>query len=94
MEIGDVALLYRERRFFFAGNAAFKVHNRALALDLWCELEDRSTWEYIFFLTDLEPVDIPIEHATVHWAHQETSLVLCGREKGHKQCNGSVPSRM
>jgi hypothetical protein len=61
IELGDTALLYRNRRFFFKGTVAFKVHSADLARELWQTRADGVTWEYAFFLTDLEPVDIPVE---------------------------------
>jgi len=61
IELGDTALLYRDRRFFFKGTVAFKVHSVELAKELWQTRADGATWEYAFFLTDLEPVDIPVE---------------------------------
>jgi len=61
MSPGDTTLLYRDKRFFYKATIAFKTHNEDLAAALWSRREDGSTWEYVFLLTDLEPVDIPIE---------------------------------
>jgi hypothetical protein len=48
------------KHFFKRGVVAFKVHSRALALDLWSRANG-DTWEYAYLLDDLESVDIPIE---------------------------------
>ncbi len=61
MNPGDTTLLYRDKRFFYKATIAFKTRNEALAADLWSRKPDGSTWEYVFLLSDLEPVDIPIE---------------------------------
>jgi hypothetical protein len=61
MRIGDIALMYRHGRFFLKANVGFKVHSMELALDLWSKKADGLTWEHIFFLADLKPIDIPID---------------------------------
>jgi len=60
MQVGDVAMLYRDKRFFFKGQVAYKVHSPDLARELWHERADGATWEYVFFLTDLEELDIDV----------------------------------
>lgn len=60
MEVGDIALLYRNKQFFFMATVAYKMHSRALAEALWSTKSDNSTWEYAFLLSDLEPVEIDI----------------------------------
>lgn len=61
MSPGDTTLLYRDKRFFYKATIAFKTRNEALAAELWSRKPDGSTWEYTFLLSDLEPIDIPIE---------------------------------
>lgn len=61
ISVGDAAMLYRDRKFFFRGTVAYKTHSPALARELWAARADGATWEYVFFLTDLEAVDIRIE---------------------------------
>jgi hypothetical protein len=60
MDLGDTVLLYRAGKFFFRGVVAYKTRNERLAVDLWSRKADGSTWEYVFFLSDLEPIDIDI----------------------------------
>lgn len=60
MQIGDVALLYRQKQFFFKGVVAYKFNSPELARELWGEKQDGETWENIFLLTDLEPISIDI----------------------------------
>lgn len=75
IELGDTALLYRNKRFFFKGTVAFKLHSADLAKDLWKTREDGSTWEYAFFLTDLEPVDIPVERFNAAAGYKINNIV-------------------
>lgn len=60
MAIGDTTLFYRKGQFFYKGTVAYKCHSAPMAESLWNKKADGSTWEYIFFLTDLEPVEIHI----------------------------------
>jgi hypothetical protein len=60
LSIGDTALFCKDNAFFLKATVAFKVHNSALADELWGTQPNGATWEYIFFLTDLEPVDIRV----------------------------------
>jgi len=60
MQPGDVALMYRNKRFFHKGEVSYKVHAPDLARELWQSRADGTTWEYVFFLTALEGVDIDI----------------------------------
>ena len=60
MQLGDVALMYRNKRFFYKGEVSDKVHAPDLARELWQARADGVTWEYVFFLTALEGIDIDI----------------------------------
>lgn len=75
MAVGDAALLYRNMGFFFRGTVAHKVHSRALALDLWNSKPDGTTWEYVFFLTDLEAVEIPVERFNAAAGYKASNVV-------------------
>ncbi len=59
MNPGDVALFSRESRIFSAGTVRKKIHNAKLSRSLWGENEDGETWEYMYFLSDIHPVDVP-----------------------------------
>ncbi|HDS1826686.1 hypothetical protein K1516_19285 [Stenotrophomonas maltophilia] len=61
MAPGDICLFYRDGRFFMKGVVTYSTHNRALAEELWgARKKDGATWEYVFFLDDLETIDLPI----------------------------------
>lgn len=57
---GDLVLLYQDKRLFSKARISYKVQNEPLAKDLWSAKEDGTTWECIYFLDDLEEIDIPI----------------------------------
>lgn len=58
---GDVALLYRQGRIFSSARIVLTLQNERLASALWSRTEDNSTWEYIYFLDDLQERDISID---------------------------------
>lgn len=60
METGDVALFYRDSSFILRGEIAFKTRNARLAKQLWGEKGPGETWEYMYFLTRLKPINIDI----------------------------------
>lgn len=41
------------------GKVSYKLHSPALAQDLWDVQSDGRTWEHVYFLQNLEPVNIP-----------------------------------
>lgn len=61
VELGDAVLFYRDRQFFLRGTVGYKIHSPELARKLWGVKEDGSTWEYVYCLTDLEPVEIHLD---------------------------------
>jgi hypothetical protein len=61
MNPGDVALFSRTGRIFSRGIVTMKIHNPRLAQDLWGVHEDGKTWEYMYFLRDINSLDIPYE---------------------------------
>lgn len=75
MALGDVAMLYRNKRFFFKGQVAYKIHAPDLARELWKERADGATWEYVFFLTDLEQVDIDVVRFNEAAGYKSTNIV-------------------
>lgn len=75
MQLGDVALLYRDKRFFFKGEIAYKIHSPELARELWQERADGVTWEYAFFLTDLEEVDIDVARFNEAAGYKTTNII-------------------
>jgi len=58
MKIGDLALFARAGKIFSAGTVVYKIHNPNLAKELWGEDKEGDTWEYMYFLRDIRPLDI------------------------------------
>ncbi len=75
MQPGDTVLLYRSKKLFFKATVAYKVHAPDLARELWSTKADGSTWEYVFFLTDLEPIDIDIERFNLAAKYKSTNII-------------------
>lgn len=63
MQKGDWVLFYQHGDISFAGKLLYKTHNKAIADELWGPQvgEDGKpvSWEYVFFLTDMKPVNKP-----------------------------------
>lgn len=60
LEPNNIALLYRNRKIFSQGRISLCIHNRDLALELWNTNANGETWEYIYFLDELQEIEIPI----------------------------------
>ncbi|MGG2838126.1 hypothetical protein [Pseudomonas aeruginosa] len=60
MDVGDVALFYRKKEFFRRGTIAYKKRLPELARQLWETPPGEQPWEFVYFLTDLEPIQISI----------------------------------
>jgi hypothetical protein len=61
METGDKVIFYKSGMFILVGEVYFKQHSSALSLKLWQADENGKPWEYVYFLRNLEYVQIPIE---------------------------------
>lgn len=61
LQPNDIAILYQDKRLFSQGRISLCLHSRPLAQELWNNNADGATWEYIYFLTDLQEIDIPVE---------------------------------
>ena len=57
---GDIALLYTNRKIFNKGKITLCIHNEELARSLWSVNSEGKTWEYIYFLDELQEIDLPI----------------------------------
>jgi len=53
----DWVLFYQKGRYTVAGKVFYKTHNSKLAEGIWGK-EDGVTWEYVFVLTEITPIDI------------------------------------
>lgn len=60
LKTGDIALLYTNKRIFNKGKITLCIHNEELARSLWSVNADGKTWEYIYFLDELQEIDLPI----------------------------------
>lgn len=60
LKTGDLALLYANKRIFNKGKITLTIHNEELARSLWSVKADGKTWEYIYFLDELQEIDLPI----------------------------------
>ena len=58
---GDIALLYKDKRIFSVGRIVLTMQNEELAAHLWSRNDDGETWEYMYFLDDLQDINIPLE---------------------------------
>ncbi len=52
IEEGDVTLFSRQGHIFASATVIEKIHNKALAMDLWQTDAKGKTWEYIYFLDE------------------------------------------
>ena len=58
IQSGDLALFSRGKKIFASSFVADKIHAPKLAADLWQTNSDGETWEYIYFLDELAPLDV------------------------------------
>lgn len=61
LRVGDIALLYRNKKIFSQGRIVLCIHNEALAVDLWSRTADGVTWEYLYFMDDLQEIDVSVD---------------------------------
>jgi len=61
LKSGDIALLYRNKQIFSQGQIIHCLHSKKLAEDLWSVNAKGDTWEYVYFLDNLQEIEIPIE---------------------------------
>lgn len=54
VQSGDVVLFSRNKLIFAKATVVFSTHNKELALHLWKSNEKGNTWEYIYFLDEVE----------------------------------------
>ncbi|MDZ5782091.1 HNH endonuclease [Marinococcus luteus] len=61
LQLGDWMLVYSQKVFLYAGQVVAKLHSREIAEEVWGANANNETWEYIFFLSDLQRIDVPVE---------------------------------
>jgi len=62
MQKGDIALFTGNNHIFGSATVTKKLYNTKLAEFLWGRDEKQQAWEYLYFLKDFQPKDIPYEH--------------------------------
>jgi len=72
---GDLALLYRDKKIFSQGRIALTLNNAPLASKLWSVREDGSTWENVYFMDDLQEIDVPVERFNRAMGYKENNIV-------------------
>ena len=58
IDTGDVVLFARQNTVYSSAVVTLKVHNERLAVELWKHNADGDTWEYVYFLDELQRLDI------------------------------------
>lgn len=71
----DVVLFYRKKRFHYRAQVLHKLHDPQLAQYLWGTAEDGTTWENIYFVTELVPLDIEVQEYNRILNYDENALV-------------------
>lgn len=61
IEPSDIVLFSGDKKIFSSATVSYKLHNKALATDLWGTDADGNTWEYIYFLDEVNKHEIPYE---------------------------------
>src|SRR5713226_9450094 len=59
MHPGGYRVVHRGNRVYSGGIVTYRVHNAALARELWREDRKGRTWEYVYFLNDMFDLSIP-----------------------------------
>lgn len=67
---GDRVLFGRLNRFFLKGTVGAVWRNPEVARALWGERADGQTWELMYSLTALEPIDTPYELLNSRWEYR------------------------
>lgn len=58
---GDLFLIYRNGQYEYSARVAYTMHNSTVAKALWGVDNSGATWEYMFFLENIEDLSIPAE---------------------------------
>ena len=58
---GDVALFLRNKSAFASAVITLKIHNHHLAARLWDYDANGTTWEYVYFLDEVQSQNVPYE---------------------------------
>lgn len=75
LEVGDITLFARSGRIVSSGVLTHKLHSADLAARLWNRKEDGSTWEFIYFLDEITPHDIPVGQLNKVVGYKEQNVI-------------------
>ena len=89
ISIGDIVLFYRDKKFFKKGIVTYKIHNSDLAEFLWQRDKDNNTWEYIYFVNELNPIDISISDFNTTFDYNPQNAI-----QGFHVCNGNMSAKL
>ena len=59
VQVGDVVMFGGQNRYFASGTVAYLQRNAALAEALWGRDAKDQTWEYMYVLDEIRPLDVP-----------------------------------
>ena len=81
MQEDDIALFYKNKKFFTSGLVLTKFHNRRFAKKLWNEkfnenLNIIETWENMFLLKEIKEIDIEIDIFNTLFGYKKTNLLF------------------
>lgn len=81
MQEDDIALFYKNKKFFTSGLVLTKFHNRRFAKKLWNEkfnenLNIIETWENMFLLKEIKEIDIEIDVFNTLFGYKKTNLLF------------------
>lgn len=81
MQEDDIALFYKNKKFFTSGLVLTKFHNKRFAKKLWNEkfnknLKITETWENMFLLKEIQEIDIGIDIFNSLFGYKKTNLLL------------------
>lgn len=75
ISVGDVTLFARQNHVFATGVTTYKNHNRELAEFLWGTKEDGQTWEYIYFVSEVQELNIPYKELNKVIGYKENYVI-------------------
>jgi hypothetical protein len=75
VQSGDVVLFSRNKFIFASATVAFTTHNKELALHLWKNNDKGNTWEYIYFLDEVEEQRIPYSKFNAVAGYKENFVI-------------------
>ena len=77
MKPGDDILFYRSGKYIGNAKIAFSAINQKLAKYSWAVTSTGDTWELVYFLTDVNFIDIPSSTINKDVSNQITNGTSC-----------------